>query len=565
MFSSLWALVALPLALAAPSHSLSNQLDHSLSKRCVNSASDRSCWGDYDITTNYYDTAPDTGVTREYWFNVENTTAAPDGIERIVLAINGSVPGPTIIADWGDEVIIHVTNAMQNNGSTIHWHGIRQNYTNQYDGVPSVTQCPIAPGDTQTYRWKALQYGSSWYHAHFAVQAWDGIFGGILINGPATANYDVDLGHIFLNDWSHQTADVLAEEAATTGPPTSDNCLINGTNTWTEDDGTVVGSRFETTFAAGTKYRIRLVNGAADTHFRYTIDNHTFEVIASDFVPIVPYNTTNLSIGMGQRYDIIVTATETTGDFWMRAIPQESCSDNDNVDNILGIVRYDSSSTADPTTSAYSDLTDSCDDEDSANLVPYVAIEVGTVSAEDDEEAGLTVSTSIKWTMNDVSFVSEWDYPTVLAIGEGNTSWTSAEHVWTLPDADQWVYMIIQTEFAQAHPIHLHGHDFWVLGAGDGTYDNTTDTLTTVNAPRRDTAMLPADGWLALAWITDNPGAWVMHCHIAWHADEGFALQLVERESEIAALQDMTYINNTCTNWNTWTAANNYVQDDSGI
>lgn len=97
---------------------------------CANSALDRSCWGDYDISTNYYDFVPDTGVTREYWFNIENTTAAPDGIERIVLAVNGSIPGPTIIADWGDEVIIHVMNSMTNNGSTIHWHGIRQNYTN---------------------------------------------------------------------------------------------------------------------------------------------------------------------------------------------------------------------------------------------------------------------------------------------------------------------------------------------------------------------------------------------------------------------------------------------------
>lgn len=139
MFSSLWALATFPLALAAPSHSLSNQLDHFLTKRCVNSASDRSCWGDYDITTNYYDSVPDTGVTREYWFNVENTTAAPDGIERIVLAVNGSVPGPTIIADWGDEVVVHVTNSMQNNGSTIHWHGIRQNYTNVCPSSPQVS------------------------------------------------------------------------------------------------------------------------------------------------------------------------------------------------------------------------------------------------------------------------------------------------------------------------------------------------------------------------------------------------------------------------------------------
>lgn len=314
------------------------------------------------------------------------------------------------------------------------------------DGVPSVTQCPIAPGDTQTYRWRATQYGSSWYHSHWSVQAWDGIFGGILINGPATANYDVDLGHVFLNDWSHQTADVLALAAATTGPPTLDNCLINGTNTWTETDGTVVGSRFQTTFDAGTKYRIRLVNGAADTHFRFTIDNHTMEVISTDFVPITPYTATDLSIGMGQRYDIIVTGlTGTTSDFWMRAIPQEACSDNDNVDNILGIVRYDSSSTADPTTTAYTDIIDSCADEDASNLAPYLAIDVGAVVDTDTEEAGLGgTGTTIKWAMNSISFVSEWNYPSVKAIAEGNTSWTTDEHVWSLPTANEWVMMIIE-------------------------------------------------------------------------------------------------------------------------
>lgn len=72
---------------------------------CVNSASDRSCWSDgYDLSTNYYDDVPDTGVTREYWLNIENTTAAPDGVEIPVQLVNGSYPGPTIIADWGDTV-----------------------------------------------------------------------------------------------------------------------------------------------------------------------------------------------------------------------------------------------------------------------------------------------------------------------------------------------------------------------------------------------------------------------------------------------------------------------------
>lgn len=72
---------------------------------CVNSPNNRKCWGKgFDITTDYYENVPNTGVTREYWFNVENGTAAPDGVEMPVQLINGSFPGPTIIADWGDNV-----------------------------------------------------------------------------------------------------------------------------------------------------------------------------------------------------------------------------------------------------------------------------------------------------------------------------------------------------------------------------------------------------------------------------------------------------------------------------
>ena len=101
-FSSLLlATFALPSILAAPKPSHSAK---TISKRCTNSAEDRSCWGDYDLSTNYYDTVPDTGVTREYWFDIQNSTAAPDGVDRIVLTVNGSFPGPTIIADWGDTV-----------------------------------------------------------------------------------------------------------------------------------------------------------------------------------------------------------------------------------------------------------------------------------------------------------------------------------------------------------------------------------------------------------------------------------------------------------------------------
>lgn len=119
------------------------------------------------------------------------------------MTFNGTVPGPTIFADWGDELIIHVTNNMVNNGTSIHWHGLRMLDNTLNDGVPGVTQCAIRPGETMTYRFRVTQYGSTWYHSHFSLQYSEGLFGGMIFRGPTTDNYDEDLGMLFLQDWGH--------------------------------------------------------------------------------------------------------------------------------------------------------------------------------------------------------------------------------------------------------------------------------------------------------------------------------------------------------------------------
>jgi FtsP/CotA-like multicopper oxidase with cupredoxin domain len=106
-------------------------------------------------------------VTRSYNFEITNGTIAPDGVERMGLCVNEQYPGPTIYANWGDWIEVSVTNRLQDNGTTLHWHGQRQYYTNAEDGVPGVTECPIAPGHTKVYRWQATQHGTSWYHSHF--------------------------------------------------------------------------------------------------------------------------------------------------------------------------------------------------------------------------------------------------------------------------------------------------------------------------------------------------------------------------------------------------------------
>jgi hypothetical protein len=111
----------------------------------------------------------------------------------------------------------------------------------------------------------------------------------------------------------------------------------------------------------------------------------------------------------------------------------------------------------------------------------------------------------------------------------------------------------------------LHGHDFFVLAQETGEFSENT-VLNLDNPLRRDTASLPGGGFLVLAFKTDNPGSWLMHCHIAWHVSEGFAMQFVEREGEIAGtLTQPNEFLDTCSTWDSYYPTNLYSQDDSGV
>jgi hypothetical protein len=85
-------------ALAAPSVEVPRQTCE------FDSANSPDCWGDYSLSTNWYDEAPDTGVVREFWWEITEMTASPDGFARPVMAINGTIPGPQVVVDWGDTV-----------------------------------------------------------------------------------------------------------------------------------------------------------------------------------------------------------------------------------------------------------------------------------------------------------------------------------------------------------------------------------------------------------------------------------------------------------------------------
>ena len=272
-----------------------------------------------------------------------------------------------------------------------------------------------------TYRFRATQYGSTWYHSHFSLQYADGLFGPLILNGPATADYDEDLGLLFLSDWSHTSAFSLWDSARAGGPPSLDGGLVNGTNTYncsgSVDPNCVGGGKkFETVFVPGKRYRIRLINVAIEGHFQFSIDGHNLTVIANDLVPIVPYETNSIVIGEGQRYDLIVEANAEPGDYWLRSGWQTARAANQNANDMTGIVRYDTSSTVDPVTTSDITITSNCADEPLSNLVPHLAMNVGNFSEVTQESLSFVFDSYFMWTINSSSLYMNWSDPTTLRV-----------------------------------------------------------------------------------------------------------------------------------------------------
>ena len=296
-----------------------------------------------------------------YNFNIARGTIAPDGVNKSALLINGAFPGPTIEANWGDTITVNVCNKITGpeEGTALHWHGMLQKKTPWYDGVPAVQQCPIAPGKCLTYSFIADLYGTSWYHSHYSAQYAAGIVGPMVIHGPTQQAYDYDLGPILLSDHYHTEYFKIVQQvmAPNSPPPFSDNNLINGKmnyNCSLAPAGTSCTpnaglSKFK--FHSGKKHRLRLINSGAEGIQRFTIDGHNMTVIANDFVPVKPYTTNVVTLGIGQRSDVIVQGIgKPNSAYWMRADLSPTC-DLTNQPYALAAIYYENADTnSKPTT-----------------------------------------------------------------------------------------------------------------------------------------------------------------------------------------------------------------------
>jgi FtsP/CotA-like multicopper oxidase with cupredoxin domain len=312
--------------------------------------------------------------------------------------------------------------------------------------VNGVTECPIPPGTSRLYSFRATQYGTTWYHSHFSYQYGNGLVGTIQINGPASANYDIDLGPYPLTDWYHQTADIEYLKSESKGPPPSDNVLFNGTNIQVNGTG---GAYSKVKLTPGKKHRLRLINTSVENMFTVSLSGHNFTVIATDFVPVKPIVKDRIFLGVGQRYDVIIDADQAVGNYWFNATLAGSglCGLSNNPFP-AAIFSYAGAPDSLPTTPGRP-IDANCDDSKGFQpVVPRTARQDDFLAHQKELAVNLTTQVTnrgsvFKWTVNGSIADIQWDKPILQYVMERNTSYPRSANLIELEQEGVWSFWVI--------------------------------------------------------------------------------------------------------------------------
>ncbi|KJZ74859.1 hypothetical protein HIM_05768 [Hirsutella minnesotensis 3608] len=535
-------------------------------------------WSNMGLETNYYKDHPHTGVIRSYDFTVSRGIIAPDGYHREGLLVNGAFPGPLIEANWGDTIQVTVHNNITDDeeGVALHWHGFLQTGKPWEDGVPAVTQCPIAPGQSYTYSFEAELYGTTWYHSHYSSQFAGGLLGPMVIYGPPERHYDIDVGPVMVSDWYHKNYYDLVEKTMSPNntPFPSNNTLINGKNNFNctkveKDDKSLCienAGIAKFRFRRGKVHRLRLINAGAEALQRFTIDGHTMTVIANDFVTVEPYDTKVVTLGIGQRTDVLVKADGKLDSYWMRTNVSEPCSVTLQPYGVAAIYYEGANQNKAPRSTPW-DVPDPghCGNDDLRLTRPAMKLRLPEPDVTYHMDVQLIKNASdIKlWHMDDIAYRGNYNSPTLLLASVGNATMEKEWHVKNTKNARS-VRVVLRNKTPVAHPMHLHGFNMYVLHEGEGDWNGTI--VHPENPQRRDVVQMRKDGHLVMQFdAAGNPGVWPFHCHIAWHASGGFFMQFVTGEAQLRRMRPPQVVAETCRQWARWTGTNIPDQIDSGL
>ncbi|KAF2167126.1 multicopper oxidase [Zasmidium cellare ATCC 36951] len=547
-------------------------------------------WGNMTAGgTNVYEQTPDTGVTRSYDFTIARATLAPEGIPKEMMLINGQYPGPLIEANWGDMIEVTVTNSITGpeEGTALHWHGLLQKETPWYDGVPSVQMCPIAPGKSFTYKFKADLYGSSWYHSHYSAQYAGGLLGPMIIHGPRD-NYPgggsdvVDIGPVLVSDSYLTDYYTLVQQSESNNVAVAE--LVTSSNTLIQGKGNVdcsaapAGSNCTSNaglakfnFTRGKRHLLRIINTSAAAFMVVSLDSHKMTVVANDFVAVKPYTVSQVQLFVGQRTDVLITANQIPGAYWLRVRQPVLCALSLQP-FALAAVYYDGIDTNTkplslPNLDFITPTLINCGNDALTLTEPYYPIKLDPPDTTITIQITQTVNETgyTHYEMNGQTFRANYNHPLLNLTYNGNTSY---------PDDPQWnvynfgandtIRIIFQNNVPFGHPMHVHGQNMYVVDEGVGAYDGVSAVRPT-NPQRRDTQSLKPNGYLVAQLKADNPGVWPFHCHIAWHVGQGLYINVMQKPELVRQMEIPGVVAQSCDGWWEFTDNNIPNQIDSGV
>ncbi|MCX5201608.1 multicopper oxidase family protein [Streptomyces sp. NBC_00237] len=432
-------------------------------------------------------------------------------------AYGDALPGKEVRVTSGETLALTLANHLPA-ATSLHWHGLA--LRNDMDGVPGLTQKEIAPGGQFTYRFKVPDPGTYWFHPHSGVQQDRGLYAPLIVEDPKEPlAYDREWV-VVLDDWvdgvEGSTPDaVLAElskgmggmdhgggtsgggheghgmAAPTTAPPKgagpSRMMMGSSSDLLGADAGDVAHPHYlvngrtpqaPSTCRAkpGERIRLRIVNAGGDTAFRVALGGHRMTVTHTDGFPVEHATTDALLLGMGERYDVVVTAGD--GVFPLTAVAEGK--------KAAGLALLRTGSGAAPSASVRpKELTGKLVTADRLRAAESVAL----TPRKPDRTVRLRMTGGMAkydWAFDGKPYSPDQRHP-VRAGERVRLDVTNATTMW--------------------HPVHLHGHTF-ALGSSPG-------------GARKDTAIVLPNGRLTVDFDADNPGLWMVHCHNVYHSEAG--------------------------------------------
>ncbi|KAJ9050609.1 hypothetical protein DSO57_1013024 [Entomophthora muscae] len=509
-------------------------------------------------------------VHRFNW-DITEKEISPDKFTIRSIVINGQLPGPPINAIVGDQIIVKVNNKLTR-GFTIHWHGIKQLGNVKMDGVPHITQLPISPGQSYTYDFKADVAGTFWYHAHSGMDS-EQAYGALIVKDTdETWQSIVDFDSVYsydeertllLTEWWHETPEEVRKKLISlpfSGVDGANSHLINGRCLDSKK------GPYTLNVEAGKKYRLRLIGATGLSMFRFRIKGHRFTVIEVEGTLVKPVEVDHIDVNSGERYSVILRANQPINSYvGSISTPLEEMITNNGV----FVLKYKGAAT--PTNFTREAISYSRNRFIESQLIsskwydthksphyykPPLSVDKEIfISTHLASNNGLPVHT-----MNEV-----------MPTNRSGVLWEEIQQGRFKPDGHSYnvtqgqnVQIIIEDlvysgRSCRVHPWHLHGHSFHVVAHGQGFYNPNTDQAIIDRALQsrpspilRDTFSLyttdmktesnfqgretPGDlgpmsngpaknykpcGWYALRFKADNPGSWLLHCHITHHVIMG--------------------------------------------